>query len=225
MRYASGVKLAVPSAVGHAQARRCASSTGTGLGELTDAAARVRAQVDCEGPKVLLTASWGRVLRDVLTHALRNSLDHGIENPAVRQTRRKPAAGHIWLRAERTPEGLRLSLSDDGNGLRLDVLRARANAPLSNDEDAASQVFLPGVTTAVRATSISGRGVGMDAIRAIVRREGGDVQIAFTEPAREGSRPFALVFLLPSSALFRAPRESQSPPALQTVEARTTVAQ
>jgi signal transduction histidine kinase len=225
MRYASGVKLAVPSAVGHAQARRCASSTGTGLGELTDAAARVRAQVDCEGPKVLLTASWGRVLRDVLTHALRNSLDHGIENPAVRQTRRKPAAGHIWLRAERTPEGLRLSLSDDGNGLRLDVLRARANAPLSNDEDAASQVFLPGVTTAVRSTSISGRGVGMDAIRAIVRREGGDVQIAFTEPAREGSRPFALVFLLASSALFRAPRESQSPPALQTVEARTTVAQ
>jgi HPt (histidine-containing phosphotransfer) domain-containing protein len=172
-----------------------------------------------EGPKLLLTSSSCRMLRDVLTHALRNSLDHGIEKPDVRQARGKPAAGNIRLCAERAEDGIRLLWSDDGNGLRLDQLRARAGSPLASDEEAANHIFVSGITTAAEATSISGRGVGMDAIRAFVQRAGGDVQVAFTAEAVAGSRPFALVLLLPSSALFREARESRPPAAARVIEA------
>lgn len=172
-----------------------------------------------EGPKILLTSSSSRLLGDVLTHALRNSLDHGIESADVRRARGKPPAGTIRLCAEKSEDGIRLQWSDDGNGLRLDQLRARAESPLASDEEAANQIFVSGVTTAAESTSISGRGVGMDAIRTFVQRAGGDVQILFTGEAAAGSRPFALVLFLPSSALSREARESRPPAAARVIEA------
>ncbi|HTV17991.1 MAG TPA: ATP-binding protein, partial [Polyangiaceae bacterium] len=175
--------------------------------------------VSYEGPNVLLTSSSSRMLRDVLMHAVRNSLDHGIESAGVRQALGKPEAGSVRLSAERVDDGLRLVWSDDGNGLRLDALRERARAPLASDEEVAERIFVSGITTATEATSISGRGVGMDAIRGFVQRAGGDVQIVFTGEAVDGSRPFALELHLPHSALFREARESRAPAAARMLEA------
>jgi len=94
-----------------------------------------------------------------------------------------------------------ITVADDGRGLPLNALRAKTDDIHAADEELAERAFQSGVSTARVLTSISGRGVGLDAIRSFLRRNGGDAHIAFTGPARGGHRPFELILELPASAI------------------------
>jgi signal transduction histidine kinase len=156
------------------------------------------------------------LLRKVMVHILRNALDHGIESPEERVQKGKGAAGTLWIACAEDGGRLRLSFQDDGRGLPLARLRARASQyglpKDAADQDVADLVFQSGLSTASTVTEISGRGMGMEAIRLYLREVGGDATLELLHA--EGSPmycPFRLVISLPSSYYRRI---DASPPGL-----------
>jgi two-component system, chemotaxis family, sensor kinase CheA len=125
-------------------------------------------------------------LSEPLLHLIRNALDHGIESRDVRVAGGKPARGRIDLRARRSGDKILIELSDDGRGIDPDAIRHVARErgihrgdlldAMSRDE-AINLIFSPGFSTAGTITDVSGRGVGMDAVRAAVERLGGRVSL------------------------------------------------
>ncbi len=126
-------------------------------------------------------------LAEPLLHLLRNAVDHGLEAPAERASAGKRTVGRLHLSARREGGDVVVEVRDDGRGMDPDALRrAAARKGLGDlaalaaltDSQACDLVFLPGFTTAPRATEVSGRGVGMDAVRAAVTELGGEISIA-----------------------------------------------
>lgn len=126
-------------------------------------------------------------LFEPLLHLLRNAVDHGIEAPAARVAAGKPARGSLRLEAQRVGDGVVVEVADDGAGIDPARLRRVAVERGLLDPDAAAQlddqaalelIFAPGFSTASQVSEISGRGVGMDAVRAAIERLGGRVEIA-----------------------------------------------
>jgi two-component system chemotaxis sensor kinase CheA len=123
-------------------------------------------------------------LYDPLVHMLRNSLDHGIESAEVRQAAGKPVKSIISLKAWQEANSVMIELSDDGKGLNAHELRQKAlkkgligeNAA-QTDEDAYQLIFLPGFSTKDVASSVSGRGVGMDVVKTAVEKHRGSISI------------------------------------------------
>lgn len=124
---------------------------------------------------------------DPLTHMIRNAVDHGIEDAAVRLANGKPAQGLIRLSAEQKGARIFVRVSDDGGGIDRARVRAKAiekgiiaaEAELS-DEETDQLICAPGFSTAATVSSISGRGVGMDVVRSNVEALGGRVDITST---------------------------------------------
>ena len=168
--------------------------------------------LECIGAPVEVTSRWVGVLRDVLVHAFRNALDHGIDPVLERKALGKSAAGRVTVQAEQADERVIVRVRDDGCGLRLEALRERAGET-THDEALADRIFLGGVSTAGRASRVSGRAVGLNAVRALMRARGGDARIAFTDVARDGRRAFELVLEFPADASIPEGRASLPPPA------------
>jgi len=156
--------------------------------------------VECEDHGIVLTRQWADIVREVLVHAFRNALAHGIEAADERVARAKNPQGRLRLRAERTGDTLQLRLSDDGRGLAVDQLRQQTGRAEARDEELAEAIFSSGISTATVVSRVAGRGVGMDLIRSSVRKLGGDVQIAFVQEPAQGYRQFELVLSLPRGA-------------------------
>ncbi len=123
-------------------------------------------------------------LYDPLVHMLRNALDHGIEDAATRAEQGKPAKAIISLKAWQEASSVLIELSDDGKGMDPNELRNKAIAKgLISDsaahsaDDAYQLVFLPGFSTKEVASSVSGRGVGMDVVKTAVEKHRGAVRI------------------------------------------------
>ena len=143
-------------------------------------------QLQLEGQETELDKSLLEAIKDPLTHAVRNALDHGIEAPAARTAAGKPSTGTLRLRALQEGSHVLIEVSDDGAGISVDKVRAKAMERGLVSADRAAQmaerellqlVFLPGFSTAARVTSVSGRGVGMDVVRTNVEKIGGKVEI------------------------------------------------
>jgi two-component system chemotaxis sensor kinase CheA len=126
-------------------------------------------------------------LADPLIHILRNSLDHGIEMPAVRLAAGKPALGTLRVAARQEADRVLLDISDDGAGVDTARVRAKAvergliaadRAGLLSEHEAVQLVFLPGFSTAETISDLSGRGVGMDVVRSAVERINGTVELS-----------------------------------------------
>lgn len=118
-------------------------------------------------------------LRDPLVHLIRNAVDHGIESPDERVRCGKPPEGTLRLAALPKLRSLEVSISDDGCGLNREQLRQRIRErgiELS-EEELPQAVFLPGVSTAASVTHLSGRGVGLDVVRAEVEAMSGTVEV------------------------------------------------
>ncbi len=121
-----------------------------------------------------------------LLHIVHNALDHGIESPAIRLARGKEESGRVVLTAFTRTGGFAIEVEDDGEGVNLEALRMRAaaagvvsvaTARAASDEECLSWAFLPGLSTREDVTRISGRGVGLDAVRTKVRAVGGQVEL------------------------------------------------
>ncbi len=149
----------------------------------------------------------GGLLKNLFTHLLRNAVDHGIEAPAARVAAGKPAQGRIDLDLALTADTLQMVLRDDGQGMAIGRIRQIAGerglvemSTSLTDEETAQLVFLPGFSTAEVVTEVSGRGVGMDAVKGFLEREGGHVSVRFLGPKTiTGHRPFEFVIALPAS--------------------------
>ncbi|TCS33992.1 two-component system chemotaxis sensor kinase CheA [Paucimonas lemoignei] len=126
-------------------------------------------------------------LYDPLVHMLRNSLDHGIENAADRVAAGKPARATIFLRAWQQANSVMIQVADDGKGMDPQVIRSKAlskglisDAMAQTQEEALQLIFLPGFSTKEVASSVSGRGVGMDVVKTAVEKHRGTITIEST---------------------------------------------
>ena len=129
------------------------------------------------------------VVRDPLTHILRNAADHGIELPAVRAAAGKPEGGTIRITASHEAGYIGISISDDGRGLDIERIKAKALArglvTAADIEQMPPEavyrfIFLPQFSTAATITSISGRGVGLDVVRENIETIGGSITVSST---------------------------------------------
>jgi two-component system chemotaxis sensor kinase CheA len=143
--------------------------------------------LDMHGQDTELDRQVLELMRDPLTHMVRNSADHGLEPPEVRRAAGKPETGRIKLNAYHEGGHIIIEVEDDGYGLNVERIRAKAlqNGLATEAEIAAMTeqqikmfIFRAGFSTAAAVTSISGRGVGMDVVRSNIERIGGTVELA-----------------------------------------------
>jgi two-component system chemotaxis sensor kinase CheA len=143
-------------------------------------------RVEMEGKETDLDKTLIEAIKDPLTHLVRNSVDHGIERPEVRQAAGKDPEGVLALRAFHEGGQVNIEISDDGAGLDQNRIRDKAvqkglisadQAGRLNDRELVNLVFLPGFSTADKVTNVSGRGVGMDVVKTHIEKIGGTVEL------------------------------------------------
>ncbi|MAE93439.1 MAG: chemotaxis protein CheA, partial [Deltaproteobacteria bacterium] len=145
-------------------------------------------QVDVElrGAELELDRAILDRLGDPLVHLVRNAVDHGIESPDVRREAGKSPEGRIVIGARREKDHVLISVEDDGRGIDLGSVKQRAidagvlHPDLADDlppDEIAALVFRPGISTAAQVSQVSGRGVGMDAVKATIESLGGRVEL------------------------------------------------
>ena len=145
-----------------------------------------RVEVEILGAELELDRSILDRLGEPLLHLVRNAVDHGLETPENRIAAGKPEIGRIRIEARRHKDSIEIDVSDDGKGLDLASVCRRAieagliHPDLADDlpvEELAAFVFHPGLSTAQTVSEVSGRGVGMDAVKATVESLGGGVEL------------------------------------------------
>jgi len=142
-------------------------------------------ELETEGGETELDKTVIEKLNDPLVHIIRNSIDHGIEQPDVRMASGKPAAGIIRLSAFHSGANVVVQIRDDGKGLDREAIRAKAverglivpDADLT-DKELFALILQPGFSTAQKLTSVSGRGVGMDVVKQAIDALKGSIVIA-----------------------------------------------
>jgi two-component system chemotaxis sensor kinase CheA len=167
-------------------------------------------------------------IHEPLVHLLRNAVDHGIETPVERKASSKPAQGIIRLSARREKNQVIIEVADDGKGMDPNriIEKALAQGLISSEqarnfgsEEALNIIALPGFTTKVEATALSGRGVGVDVVRSKIESFGGTMRIQ-SEPGAGSAFilkiPITLAII--QALLFRLGQEIYSIPVLNTVE-------
>lgn len=153
-----------------------------------DLAHDLHKQVDLKisGGEVEIDREMIENIRDPLTHIVRNAIDHGLEDTAARKRAGKPLTGTVTISARQSGNQILIEIADDGAGIAVDRLVAKAvAAKLVSAKDAAlltsreklELIFAPGLSTAERVTEISGRGVGMDVVRANIEKIGGLIDL------------------------------------------------
>ena len=147
-------------------------------------------ELDMRGAETELDRQVLELIKDPLTHMVRNSGDHGLENPAERRAAGKPDTGRILLNAYHQGGHIIIEIGDDGRGLPVEKIRAKAlsqglatEAELAqmNEHDVLRFIFRPGFSTAQQITSVSGRGVGMDVVKTNIERIGGTIELRSKE--------------------------------------------
>jgi two-component system chemotaxis sensor kinase CheA len=142
--------------------------------------------LDMEGAETELDRQVLELIKDPLTHLVRNCADHGIESSAERLAAGKPAKGTIRLSACHQGGHIIIQIADDGRGLNFERIRDKAvelgvageaEIAAKSETEIGNLIFMPGFSTATRITSVSGRGVGMDVVRANIDQIGGTVEL------------------------------------------------
>ena len=142
--------------------------------------------VDFEGGDVELDREMVEMVRDPLTHIIRNAIDHGVETPADRLKSGKREIGLLRFAARQSGNRISLVITDDGRGVAGDRLAAKAIAAGLYSEAEVGRMserqklllmFEPGLSTADAVTSVSGRGVGMDVVRSNIEKVGGSIDV------------------------------------------------
>lgn len=143
-----------------------------------------------QGQETELDRQVLELIKDPLTHMIRNAADHGLETPAERIAAGKRPAGRITLQARHEGGSIVIEVGDDGRGLVAAKIRAKAiavgliteaAASGMSDAEARQLIFAPGFSTAAQVTAVSGRGVGMDVVRSNIEKIGGSIELSSVE--------------------------------------------
>jgi len=142
--------------------------------------------LDMVGEDTDLDKNLVEALADPLVHLVRNSVDHGIELPAIREAAGKSREGKVVLAAKQEGDNILLSIADDGAGMDPEVLRNKVVEKGLMDSESASRlddkgcfdlIFMPGLTTKQDISDVSGRGVGMDVVKTKITQLNGSIDI------------------------------------------------
>jgi hypothetical protein len=175
---------------------------------------KINPDIEINNPGIYFSPNGQELVRSTLIHLLRNSMDHGIERPNERKVLGKSEKGRIHVTLKLGPEGLQLRYWDDGRGLDFRSIREIAmvrgvilqDQTMTNHQNA-MLIFESGLSTASSLTDISGRGVGMDAVRKYVEKVGGRIFLELDNPDPKAERSgFAIIMTIPAH-LYYAPRE------------------
>lgn len=153
-----------------------------------DLARQLKKEINLElrGEETDLDKNLVEALADPLVHLVRNSVDHGVEQPDVREASGKSRVGTVILSAEQEGDHILLRIQDDGAGMDADVLRRKAVEKGVMDQDAADRltdnecfnlIFAPGFSTKEQISDVSGRGVGMDVVKTKITQLNGTISI------------------------------------------------
>lgn len=143
-------------------------------------------ELEITGEETELDKSIVEEIGDPIMHMIRNSCDHGIEDPATRVANGKPERGTVQLKAYNEGNHIVVEITDDGKGLDANGLKLKAieknlisekEADQMNDKEAFALVFKPGFSTAAKVTNVSGRGVGMDVVKTNIEKLNGIIEI------------------------------------------------
>ncbi|MCI5065248.1 chemotaxis protein CheA, partial [bacterium] len=143
-------------------------------------------RVEMKGQETELDKTILEAIKDPLTHIVRNSADHGIEPPEVREQNGKSPEGTLLLRAYHEGGHVNIEISDDGGGLNVDRIRSKAiekgvvsqeKIQRMSEPEIHRLIFHAGFSTAEKVTNVSGRGVGMDVVRSNIEKIGGSVDV------------------------------------------------
>lgn len=195
-----------------------------------DLSAELGKQIDLEmhGADTELDRQVLDLIKDPLTHMVRNSADHGLEMPADRAAKGKPEQGTIRLSAYHEGGYIIICIADDGRGLNTEAIRAKAlanglvtEAELDKMSEAQIHkfIFAAGFSTAAKVTNVSGRGVGMDVVRTNIDQIGGTIEVKSV--AGEGSNftiKIPLTLAIVSALIVEAAGDRFAIPQLSVVE-------
>lgn len=143
-------------------------------------------ELEISGEETELDKSIVEEIGDPIMHMIRNSCDHGIEDPATRAANGKPEKGTVNLKAYNEGNHIVVEIADDGKGLDADALKSKAieknliterEADQMSDKEAFALIFKPGFSTAAKITNVSGRGVGMDVVKTNIEKLNGVIEI------------------------------------------------
>ena len=143
-------------------------------------------QIRIEGAENEIDKNLIESLSEVFLHMIRNSIDHGIETPKERKAAGKNETGLLTIRCVRESGNMKVTITDDGKGINLDVIRRKIvnnglvsaeNAAALGEEELINYIFQSGFSTAEKISNVSGRGVGMDAVRNNIERMKGSISI------------------------------------------------
>jgi two-component system, chemotaxis family, sensor kinase CheA len=165
---------------------------------LAERLGKPRVEVQIEASRVRLNATLWAGFWAAFVHAVRNAVDHGIEAPDARMSRGKSPAGKLMLSAEFHGDELRIVIQDDGAGISWDRVKQHALAaglPCESQEQLVEVLFRQGITTKGTATTVSGRGLGMDVLKSATKALGGRIRVS-----SEKDRGTKVEFLFPRSS-------------------------
>jgi len=141
-------------------------------------------EMTTDGSETELDKTVIEKLNDPLVHLIRNSIDHGIESPQVREANSKTRQGTVHLEARHSGASVLIEIKDDGAGLNAEAIRAKAverglldSGANVSDKELFQMILAPGFSTAQKVTSVSGRGVGMDVVKQNIEALRGTIEI------------------------------------------------
>ncbi|RME68214.1 MAG: chemotaxis protein CheA, partial [Alphaproteobacteria bacterium] len=185
-------------------------------------------ELDMRGADTELDRQVLELIKDPLTHMVRNSADHGIESPRERLAAGKPETGTVRLNAYHEGGHIIIVVSDDGRGLNVARLREKivenglvseAEADGLTEAQIQKYIFHPGLSTAQKVTSVSGRGVGMDVVRSNIEKIGGTIELTSTQ--NKGTTFFIkipLTLAIVSALIVQADNERFAIPQISVLE-------
>ncbi len=153
-------------------------------GELSQRIGKPQPDFDIDSGSVFFRAKYLNLLKDAFGHLVRNSLDHGVEMPDQRLKAGKPSQGKITIKIEVSAPWVYIVYKDDGQGIDLEKVKARGieknliDRDVSDPRTIADLIFAKNLSTKNEVTLLSGRGIGMDAVQAIIKNDlGGDIYL------------------------------------------------
>jgi two-component system chemotaxis sensor kinase CheA len=166
-------------------------------------------------------------IRDPLVHIIRNSVDHGVEQPAERLAKGKPELGTVKLRAFHENGMVVIEIADDGAGINFPLVKQKAiqlglvtteRAEKLTERELIDFIYLPGFSTKAEVTNLSGRGVGMDVVRTNIHEIGGTVDIATSPQGTRLRLSIPLTLAIMPAVFVRSKQYSYAIPQLNVIE-------